>query len=155
MGAQQYISLLAIERDADDPATSLWRGPAVPFYAQPRGYFRAKGTRAVLVASILHILNTRIGSRVRQPTFGSRLPELVFEPNDDLMIELARSYVEDALAKWEPRITVEDVQVYRDATRGEVVHIRVIFTVNATSEQLSVDTRLSAPGTTPTVETSA
>jgi phage baseplate assembly protein W len=154
MGETQYLSLLAIERDADDPATSLWRGPAVPFYPQPRGHFRAKGTRAVIVASILHILNTRIGSRVRQPTFGSRLPELVFDPNDDLLIELARSYVEDALNKWEPRISVDDVEVFRDNSRGEVIHIRVVFTVKSLSEQMTVDTRLIAPGTAPTVETS-
>ena len=61
--------------------------------------------------SIYCILNTMLGERVFLPEFGSRLHELVFEPNDEIVADLAKLYICDALAKWEKRITVTDVYV--------------------------------------------
>lgn len=59
--------------------------------------------------SINHILGTRIGERFFLPEFGSRLYELVFEPNDYILEDLLKLYVSDALGKWEPRIKVLNV----------------------------------------------
>lgn len=56
--------------------------------------------------SIKHILGTRIGQRYFVPEFGSRLHELVFEPNDLILRDLLIYYVQDALTKWEPRIKI-------------------------------------------------
>lgn len=56
--------------------------------------------------SICHILNTRIGERFFLPEFGSRLYELVFEPNDYILEDMLVYYISDALGKWEPRIRV-------------------------------------------------
>lgn len=60
--------------------------------------------------SILHILGTPIGTRFFLPEFGSRLYELVFEPNDSIFSDLAVLYIKDALNKWEPRIN--NINVY-------------------------------------------
>jgi len=59
--------------------------------------------------SIHLILATRIGERPFNPEFGSRLPELVFEPMDDGLKELLRHYTVDALSRWEKRISIEQV----------------------------------------------
>jgi len=59
--------------------------------------------------SIHLILATRIGERPFNPEFGSRLPELVFEPLDGALKELLRHYTVDALARWEKRIKIEQV----------------------------------------------
>lgn len=58
------------------------------------------------------ILETAQGERVMRPEFGSRLHELVFAPINEETMALARLYVEDALAIWEPRITVKEIQVF-------------------------------------------
>lgn len=64
--------------------------------------------------SIHLILGTRIGERMFNPEFGSRLPELVFEPNDDILQRLLVFYTEDALKRWEKRIEILAVTVLRD-----------------------------------------
>ena len=56
--------------------------------------------------SIHVILSTRIGERMFNPEFGSRLPELVFEPNDDILKNLLRIYTVEALRRWEKRIEI-------------------------------------------------
>ena len=64
--------------------------------------------------SIHIILSTRIGERVMNPEFGSRLPELVFEPNDPTLQRLLVFYTAEALNRWEKRIEVLRVVIIND-----------------------------------------
>ena len=59
--------------------------------------------------SIHVILATRIGERLFNPEFGSRLPDLVFEPNDEILQRLLVYYTYEALQRWERRIEVDNV----------------------------------------------
>ena len=60
--------------------------------------------------AIKNILLTPLGSLPGKPTFGSQLSRLLFELDDYQMRSLSKNYVIDALAKWEKRIVVKDVQ---------------------------------------------
>jgi len=60
--------------------------------------------------SILQILGTRIGERFMNPEFGSRLKELVFEQNDEVLKGLLRHYVIDAIKRWEKRVIITEVR---------------------------------------------
>lgn len=59
--------------------------------------------------SILQILGTRPGERLMNPEFGSRLHDLVFEQNDEVLKGLIRHYVIDAIKRWEKRVIVTAV----------------------------------------------
>lgn len=73
------------------------------------GLYVLTSPTAVLRQSIYVILATRIGERLLNPEFGSRLPELLFEPNDIILATLGTQYIREALRRWEPRIEVETV----------------------------------------------
>ena len=60
--------------------------------------------------SILQILGTRIGERFMNPEFGSRLKDLVFEQNDEVLKGLLRHYVIDAIKRWEKRVIITEVR---------------------------------------------
>jgi len=64
--------------------------------------------------SIVQILSTRPGERFFLPEFGSRLPELVFQPNDVVFRALARQYIVDAIKRWEKRVVIEEVEFSED-----------------------------------------
>ena len=64
--------------------------------------------------SIRQILGTPRGTRFLLPEFGSRLQEFLFEGNDAILRGLVRHEVTEVLARWEPRIIVDDVQVTTD-----------------------------------------
>lgn len=49
---------------------------------------------------IHNILTTIIGSRWKEPTFGSMLPELLFDPLDDITAWLIETATWDALITW-------------------------------------------------------
>ncbi|HEY7072424.1 MAG TPA: GPW/gp25 family protein, partial [Acidimicrobiales bacterium] len=69
--------------------------------------------------AILLLLTSRPGERVMRPDYGSLLHRLVFAPNDATTAGLAIHYVRQALARWEPRIDVLDVDAGPDPERPE------------------------------------
>jgi phage baseplate assembly protein W len=55
--------------------------------------------------SIFIILGTAPGERLRRPDFGCRIHDLMFAPNNDVTSARAEVYCEEALYKYEPRIS--------------------------------------------------
>lgn len=86
-------------------------GWSFPPRINSRGGIEMVSDHAEITEAIRIILSTSQGERVMRPDFGSRLHELVFAPINEETMALARLYVEDALAIWEPRITVKEISV--------------------------------------------
>lgn len=61
--------------------------------------------------ALTNILNTRIGSMPGRPTFGSRIHEIPFEPNDDATRLFLIRVIEEAIKKWEKRIIIKNIDV--------------------------------------------
>ncbi|HEY1868195.1 MAG TPA: GPW/gp25 family protein [Candidatus Cybelea sp.] len=78
--------------------------------------------------SILIILGTQYGERAMRPTFGCNLKSLVFAPNNQQTAALARQYVLDGLQAWEPRITVQTVNVTSKVENPKLL-IEILYTV--------------------------
>ncbi|MBY6045807.1 hypothetical protein HGE74_07800 [Rhodobacteraceae bacterium R_SAG1] len=64
-----------------------------------------------VVQSILIILSTRINTRVFLREFGSEVPKLVDAPQNEEGILSLYMAVAEALAKWEPRFELTNVEV--------------------------------------------
>ncbi|QYX51509.1 GPW/gp25 family protein [Pseudomonas sp. S07E 245] len=72
----------------------------------------AISTRAHIAQSAEDILTTRPGTRIARREYGSLLPELIDQPlNDATCLRLYAATVM-ALQRWEPRISVTQVQLY-------------------------------------------
>jgi phage baseplate assembly protein W len=84
------------------------------------------------------VLLTSPGQRVMRPTFGSRLHELVFAPNNSHTAVLARRHVEEALGMWEPRINVLDVTTYPDPQQDNRLIIEIQYEIKATHDKRSL-----------------
>ena len=83
-------------------------------------------------ADLLQLLLTNPGERVMLPDFGTPLRKLVFEPNDPTLEVQAKKMIADAIARWEPRIEINNISVtsaFNPAdladtdTREEIEHI--------------------------------
>lgn len=72
------------------------------------------------------ILATRIGERPFNPEFGSRLQELVFEPNDAVLKRLLIFYTSEAIKRWDKRVELVQVVLlddYNDDRNTVGIHI--------------------------------
>lgn len=77
--------------------------------------------------SIRQILGTKKGERFMRPEFGTRLHELIFEPNDRLLYGLIRHEVIEALDEWEPRIIITDVLVDTSDSDDHLVLVNINY----------------------------
>jgi len=88
--------------------------------------------------AILIILKTAPGERVMRPDFGCGIHEYVFAPNNAQTAGMIRFHVEQALARWEPRIEELSVQVNSDSYRPEVLLIDIGYTVRSTDSRFNI-----------------
>ena len=79
------------------------------------------------------ILGTSQGERLMRPTFGSRLQELVFAPNNNATIALAVNYVNDALAEWEPRIDLDEVTVTVGGEDMNILYLNINYHIRTSN----------------------
>ena len=107
------------------------RGAAHPLVLTPTGGIREVAGMDRIDQSIRIILGTQHGERIMRPEFGANLASLAFAANSPGTASLARHLVETALARWEPRIEVLDVDVVNalgDAQLVITVNYRVLGT---------------------------
>jgi hypothetical protein len=108
------------------------RGLSYPLRLDATAVSTASGARKV-EESIRLILGTQYGERLMRPTFGSNLRTLSFAPNNSSTANLARYYVAEGLARWEPRIEVLEVAVENSATEPVLV-ISIVYRLRATQD---------------------
>src|SRR5688572_30719007 len=87
------------------------RGAALPLRVGSTGGVREAAGIDLIEQSIRVILGTQHGERIMRPDFGANLASLAFAANTPATANLARHLVTSALARWEPRIEVLDVDV--------------------------------------------
>ncbi len=88
--------------------------------------------------AIWMILSTAPGERLMHPDYGCAIHDLVFAANDISTAELARFYVEVALAHWEPRIDLDRVDVQADLGDPALLLISIAYRVRATDSRFNV-----------------
>lgn len=94
--------------------------------------------KAVLVSdktgieeAVTTLLNTPIGSRLFLPEYGSRIEELLFEPNDAVVESLARMFIQEAISTWERRIKFKNTEFSRD---GDTLNCLITYEILASNE---------------------
>ena len=113
------------------PEEIIGQGWAFPPRVGPQGGIALTHDRNEIDQAIHIILSTSPGERVMRPTFGCRLHDLVFDPNNSHTAARARRYVEEALGMWEPRINVIHVGVTQDRNQDNALIIEIQYEIKA------------------------
>lgn len=106
-----------------------------PLQRDGRADFAAAGGEQLVRSCVAQVLGTMGASdsgagELPWSEFGSLLHRLRHQKNDNVLQELARVYVVDALKRWEPRVVVTSVQVAREHHDGQnVLGIRIRYSV--------------------------
>jgi phage baseplate assembly protein W len=142
--------LQAIDRQAHDEMTkSKIRGGTMtnpiigcgwhfPPRLDERGTIALTSDSDEIEQAIQIILGTAPGQRVMRPEFGCRIHDLVFAPNDLGTAGKVARYVREALRRWEPRITVNQVEVGPDPNNPACLLIDIKYRVTTTHSNRSL-----------------
>jgi phage baseplate assembly protein W len=116
----------------------LGQGLTWPLRVDSRGGLALAHGEREIEQAIQIILETAPGERVMRPEFGCRIHDLVFAPHDAATEGLAIHYVEEALERWEPRVTVQQVHVATDPARDGVLLIEIRYQIKNTHDERSI-----------------
>jgi phage baseplate assembly protein W len=92
------------------------------------------------------VLMTEPGERLRLPQFGAGLGRFLFEPNTVATHVLIAERIKDALARFEPRIRVEAVDVAADRDDPQSAVATITYRLVATQARERVSLAVSVGG---------
>lgn len=124
----------------DSAATSaaasnfIGRGIMFPMRVDQSGAIAFTTGASDIDASLRMVLITAPGERLMRPQFGCKIWDLLFEPVNANTIGLMASAVRDAVAQWEPRVTLEDVDIEPDPNDRARVLIHMRYRVRTTND---------------------
>lgn len=107
------------------------RGWRFPPELDERGTVALIGNVGEIEQSIRIILGTAHGQRVMRPEFGCRIHELIFAPSSASTFGQATRFVREALARWEPRINLHEVDVAPDPEDASRLLIAIDYSISA------------------------
>jgi phage baseplate assembly protein W len=118
-----------------DLADFIGRGVSFPLRVDQSGAIAMTSGADDINASLRMVLVTAPGERVMRPQFGCKIWDLLFEPINANTIGLMASAVRDAVSQWEPRVTLEDVDIEPDPKDRSRVMIHLTYRVRTTNDQ--------------------
>lgn len=113
----------------------IGRGWAFPLRTDATGGIAMVSREREIEEAIRLILGTSPGERPMRPEFGCRIHDFVFGSADGPTANLIAAEVRRSLARWEPRINVEDVLVSFDVRDASVLYIDVRYSIRQSNDR--------------------
>jgi uncharacterized protein len=118
-----------------DPSDFIGRGIAFPMRVDQSGSIATTSGVGDIDSSIRMILTTAPGERLMRPAFGCKIWELLFEPINANTLGLMSEAVREAIGRWEPRVTLDDVRLDPDGQHAGEVLIEIDYIVRSTNDR--------------------
>jgi Phage baseplate assembly protein W len=92
------------------------------------------------------ILMTEQRERLRLPDFGGGLSPFLFEPNNVTTRHLIKDRIEKSLSRWEPRISIESIEVDADPNNTQSAIATITYKLVATQARERVALNVTLAG---------
>jgi uncharacterized protein len=113
----------------------IGHGIAFPLRVDQSGAIATTNGADGIDSSLRVVLMTAPGERVMRPAFGCRIWQYMFEPINANTLGLMAEAVREAVGRWEPRVTLDDVRVVPDTGSVGQVFIHIDYTVRTTNDR--------------------
>lgn len=103
-----------------------------PFRDSLKGFFLdLTNTDAdAIKADLMHLIMTNKGERFYNPEFGTNLRRYIFQPNDGFTHNEIKEEIKEAVKKYLPNLTVNDVLVEESPQSEYAARIRIDYTIS-------------------------
>ena len=78
------------------------------------------------------------------PTFGSDLMRVIFEPNDDDIDSAIEESIRASISEWLPSVNIENIEITKPDFNPHLVNVRILFTVDVSAEPAEVNIAVNA-----------
>lgn len=111
----------------------LGRGWSFPVRTDHQGNIKLEEGDENIERSVRAILSTAQGERVMRPDFGCRIHDQVYSSLSPATLNRIEDAVEEALVKWESRISIESIDARVDPDEPGKVIIDIDYWVESTN----------------------
>lgn len=90
-------------------------------------------TAKAVMSNLKNLLLTRVGERYNNPTFGTKLLDVIFEPSNEFLKQDINEIISDAVNRWIPEITLVSIDAktsYDDPAIANDVQVTITFSVS-------------------------
>jgi uncharacterized protein len=108
-----------------------WQFP--PTFDKRSGSVMLVSEEEDILESLQILLSTRPGERIMLPEYGCDLDAFVFQSVDSTLINEMRSKIEFAVLYFEPRITLNEIDIRQDENIEGLLLIELNYTVRKTN----------------------
>jgi hypothetical protein len=128
-----------------DLGALVGRGIAFPPRLGPDGRLRFSAGAENVREAIRVVLSTELRERLMLPEFGAGLGQFLFEPNVGATHALIAERAKRALARWEPRVRLDRLDVAADPEDPQAAVVTVAYRLVTTGqgEQLTLSVPLA------------
>jgi phage baseplate assembly protein W len=128
---------LCISTDEEDGLISdefVGRGWAFPLRTDQTGSMALVSREREIEEAMRIILMTSPGERPMRPEFGCRIHDFIFAPVDPTTAGQISHEVRRSLRRWEPRVTVREVDVLFDLEDPSLLYIDIQYVIKDTND---------------------
>ena len=86
-------------------------------------------TKDKIRSQIMHVIFTPKGQRLRRPEFGTDLIRYIFEPNDTESWSAVKTEIIEAVSRWIPGCTLNNIKVVQNENNGSEIYVRLDYSV--------------------------
>lgn len=115
-------------------ADFIGQGFGFPMRVDHTGKIALAAGDDAIAEGIISVLSTAPGERVMRPSFGCTIWDMLFDPINASTLGRMEDAVRDAVAQWEPRVALEEVEVSPDPQRPGSVQIALEYRILATND---------------------
>ena len=106
-------------------------GISLPLDYGSQGFFnKTRTTLQQTRSNIRNLLLTMKGERLGNPTFGSELMKVIFEPDDGSIAEKVEEAIRAALTEWLPYVKVVDIVTTSDERNPNKINVKMNFSID-------------------------
>lgn len=95
-------------------------------------------TKDQAISNLKNLLLTRKGERYMLPTFGSRIPDFLFEQITDETLSSLESSISADIAFWLPYINIVSISVTQNERNANLIAIKIDFQVGNDNANASI-----------------
>ena len=131
-----------IEKDLNP---DVFIGISLPLDYGSQGFFnKTRTTLQQTRSNIRNLLLTIKGERLGNPTFGSDLMRVVFDPDAGDIDSRIEEAIRASISEWMPYVTVKQVKTEADERNPNQLNVRIDFTLDVDQKVEQVDLNLRA-----------
>ena len=118
-------------------------GISLPLDYGSQGFFnKTRTTLQQTRSNIRKLLLTMKGERLGNPTFGSELMKVIFEPDDGSIAEKVEEAIRAALTEWLPYVKVVDIVTTSDERNPNKINVKMNFSIDIDQRVATLDLNL-------------